>query len=188
MSLQRSFSNRNPVLRPLPLLCFLSACLVGPATALEDDSEQPVYIEANTAFYDKKTDRSTYTGDVVLIQGSLHLKSDKLVAYSPGGRVEKVIAYGDPVRFRQTPKPGEEEIHGTSKQAEYYVDQDLIILIDNAIVHQGQNEYASDRIEYDQINDVIKAGEASSDTKRVKIILHPKTEEPSDSSTSQTKQ
>nr|BAL53523.1 hypothetical conserved protein [uncultured Gammaproteobacteria bacterium] len=146
------------------------------AFGLEEDSAQPVYIEANSAYYDKKIDQSTYTGNVVLVQGSLHLQADKLVAYSPGGKVEKVVAYGNPVRFRQQPKPGAEEIRGQSKQAEYYMEKKYIVLIGEAVVWQGKNEYTSDRIEYDQINDIVKAGEASSDAKRVKIILHPKTE------------
>ncbi len=160
-------------LAALWLLCWSA----GSVLALEEDSEQPVYIEANSAYYDKKTDQSTYTGKVILIQGSLHLNADKLVAYSPGGKVDKVIAYGNPVRFRQQPKPDAEEMRGESKQAEYYLERKYIVLIGDAVVWQGKNEYASDRIEYDQIKDIVKAGEASSDTKRVKIILHPKTEQ-----------
>ncbi len=155
----------------------LMLALMCPATrlpALEGDSEQPVYIEANSAYYDEKADRSTYSGNVVLVQGSLKVKSDKMVAYSPDGKVEKVVAYGNPVRFWQKPKPDDEEIHGTSKQAEYYIDKEVIILIGDAVVWQGENKYASERIEYDQVNGTIKAGEAKSDTKRVKIILHPK--------------
>jgi len=145
-----------------------------PLSALESDSQQPIYIEANSAFYDEKTDRSTYLGNVVLIQGSLKVLSDKMVAYSPGGEVEKVVCYGKPVRFWQKPKPDDEEIHGTSKQAEYYLDKEIIVLIGDAVVWQGTNKYTSERIEYDQANGTIKAGEAKSDTKRVKIILHPK--------------
>ncbi len=155
------------------LLC-LALFLPLPSPALEGDSEKPVYIEANSAHYDEKTDTSTYTGKVILIQGSLRVESDKMVAYSPGGEVKKVVAYGNPVRFWQKPKPDEEEIHGTSKKAEYYLDKDLIVLIGNAVVWQDGNKYASDRIEYDQANGLIRAGEPTSDTKRVKILLKPK--------------
>ncbi len=155
-------------------LIFALIIPVTPLQALEDDSEKPIYIEANSAFYDEKTDRSTYTGNVVLIQGSLKVLSDKMVAYLPNGEVEKVIFYGNPVRFWQQPKPNDEEIHGTSKRAEYYLDKEVIILIDDAVVWHGTNQYTSDRIEYDQKTGVIKAGEAKSDTKRVKIILNPK--------------
>lgn len=157
----------------------LSALLVlsTGAVALEDDSEKPVYIEANSAFYDEKEERSTYTGQVILIQGSLRVESDKLVAFSPGGEVKKVIAYGNPVRFRQKPKP-EGEIRGSAKRAEYDLDREVIVLIGDAVVWQNGNKYASDRIEYDQIKGIIKAGEPTSDTKRVKIILRPRKDKP----------
>ncbi len=156
------------------LLILMLIAVATPLQALEEDSEKPIYIEANSAFYDEKSDRSTYTGNVVLIQGSLKVLSDKMVAYLPNGEVEKVIFYGNPVRFWQKPKPDEEEIHGTSKRAEYYLDKEVIVLIDDAVVFHGTNKYTSDRIEYNQKTGVIKAGEARSDTKRVKIILNPK--------------
>jgi len=156
------------------LLIPMLIAVATPLWALEEDSEKPIYIEANSAFYDEKSDRSTYTGNVVLIQGSLKVLSDKMAAYLPNGEVEKVIFYGNPVRFWQKPKPDEEEIHGTSKRAEYYLDKEVIVLIDDAVVFHGTNKYTSDRIEYNQKTGVIKAGEAKSDTKRVKIILNPK--------------
>ncbi len=156
------------------LLILMLIAVATPLQALEEDSEKPIYIEANSAFYDEKSDRSTYTGNVVLIQGSLKVLSDKMVAYLPNGEVEKVIFYGNPVRFWQKPKPDEEEIHGTSKRAEYYLDKEVIVLIDDAVVFHGTNKYTSDRIEYEQKTGVIRAGEARSDTKRVKIILNPK--------------
>ncbi len=163
-------------MRLKPLFLLFALLPTGPATALEDDSEKPVYIEANSAYYDEKTDQSTYTGKVILIQGSLRVEADKLVAYSPGGEVKKVVAFGNPVRFWQKPEP-DEEIHGTARKAEYHLDREVIVLIGNAIVWQNGNKYTSDRIEYDQIKGIIKAGEPTSDTKRVKIILKPKKDE-----------
>ncbi|KXJ40635.1 MAG: hypothetical protein AXA67_10070 [Methylothermaceae bacteria B42] len=164
----------------LILLLFLFAS--SPAKALESDADQPIYIESNSAFYDEKTGKSIYTGDVIFKQGTLHIKADKIEAFTVKGELEKAIAYGNPVQFRQIPKPGKEEIRGTSKRAEYYVDRDTIVLIGDAVVHQGDNTYASDWIEYDQIKGTIKAGEKTSDTKRVKIILHPKNGDKNDKS------
>ena len=164
----------------LILLLFLFAS--SSAKALESDADQPIYIESNSAFYDEKTGKSVYTGDVIFKQGTLHIKADKIEAFTVKGELEKAIAYGNPVQFRQIPKPGKEEIRGTSKRAEYYVDRDTIVLIGDAVVHQGDNTYASDWIEYDQIKGTIKAGEKTSDTKRVKIILHPKNGDKNDKS------
>lgn len=162
----------------LPILLLLLLTLMSPRLLAQDsDSEQPVYIEADSAFYDEKTGTSTYTGNVILDQGDLHITADKVIATSNQGKLVKVVAYGKPVRFKQAPKPGKEAISGVAKQAEYLVDREYIILIKEAVVHQGENSYASDRIEYDQINGIVKAGETTSNSKRVKIILHPKTDD-----------
>jgi len=157
------------------VLVFL-ALVTTPATlwALESDTEQPIYIEADGATYDHNTGKSVYTGNVQVTQGSMLLNSDKLVVYMKLKRPFKIIATGKPVTFKQTPKPGDENIHGKSLTAEYYIDTELLVMIKEAVVWQGDNTYASERIEYDRKNAIVKAGQASSNGKRVHITLHPK--------------
>ncbi len=150
--------------------------LTAPAWSLDDDSRQPIYIEADAATYDDNTGVSVYTGSVEISQGSMLLNSDKLVVYTKDRKPFKFIATGNPVTFKQTPKPGDEDVHGRSQTAEYYTDTELLVMIEKAVVRQGQDTYASERIEYDRKNAIVKAGQASSNGKRVHITLHPKTE------------
>jgi lipopolysaccharide export system protein LptA len=147
-----------------------------PTLSLEDDSRQPIYIEADGATYDDNTGVSIYTGGVEVSQGSMLLNSDKLVVYTKDRKPYKFVATGNPVTFKQTPKPGDEDVHGRSLTAEYYTDTELLVMIEKAVVRQGQDTYASERIEYDRKNAIVKAGQASSNGKRVHITLHPKTE------------
>lgn len=142
--------------------------------ALQSDTEQPIYIEADGATYDHNTGISTYTGNVQVTQGSMLLNSDKLVVFMKTKRPFKIVATGKPVTFKQTPKSGGEDVHGKSFTAEYYIDTELLIMIKKAVVWQGDNTYASERIEYDRKNAIVKAGQASSNGKRVHITLHPK--------------
>ena len=142
--------------------------------ALETDSQQPIYIEADGATYDDNTGKSVYTGNVEVTQGSMLLRSDELVVYTKARRPFKIVATGKPVTFKQTPKPGDEDVHGKSFTAEYYIDTELLVMIEKAVVWQGKNTYASERIEYDRKNSIVKAGQASSNGKRVHITLHPK--------------
>lgn len=143
------------------------------AFALKSDRDQPITIDSNTATYDENKAVSIYTGNVDLVQGSLRVKSDKLVVYLRDGRVEKMVATGKPARFRQIPAEGKEEMRGKSLKAEYYPSKELLILIDDAIVWQGNNTYASEIIKYDSKNAIVRAGEKSTDTKRVRVILNP---------------
>ncbi len=154
----------------LALLCGLTA----PAWSLESDSRQPIYIEADGATYDDNTGVSVYTGKVEITQGSMLLNSDKLVVYTEEHKPYKFVATGDPVTFKQTPKPGDEDIHGRALTAEYYTDTELLVMLEKAVVWQGKDTYASERIEYHRKHGIVKAGQASSNGKRVHITLHPK--------------
>lgn len=143
--------------------------------ALKSDADQPVVIDSNAATYDDNTAISTYTGDVVATQGSLEVKSDKLVVYFKDGDVNKLVATGKPARFKQMPDHGG-EITGKALTGEYYPDQSLLILIKEAVVWQDGNTYASELIRYDSKNAIVRAGEQASDAKRVRVILKPKSE------------
>lgn len=164
--------------RAKAILCLaLISGLQAPAWSLESDSSQPIYIEADGATYDDKTGVSVYTGQVEVTQGSMLLNSDKLVVYTKDRKPYKFVATGEPVTFKQTPKPGAEDVHGRALTAEYYTDTELLVMIEKAVVWQGKDTYASERIEYDRKNAIVKAGQASSRGKRVHITLHPKEKE-----------
>ena len=142
--------------------------------ALESDSEQPITIDSNTATYDDATATSTYTGNVISIQGSIRVNSDKLVVYFVDGDAEKLVFTGNKAKFKQTPSEGAEDITGEALTGEYYPKKDLLILINDATVWQGNATYSSNLIEYDIKTSLVKAGEKSSNAKRVHVILKPK--------------
>lgn len=141
--------------------------------ALEGDAQEPVSIESNSGFYDDKKGLSIYTGKVIVIQGSLRMDADKVVVHMENREIQKLVATGEPVRFKQTPEEGKEDVHGHALIAEYYPETKLLIMINEAVVWQGNNSTASERIEYDRISAVVKAGDTSSADKRVHVILQP---------------
>jgi lipopolysaccharide export system protein LptA len=141
---------------------------------LEGDTAQPVSIESNSGFYDDKKGVSIYTGKVVIIQGSMRIDADKVVVYMKNREIQKLVATGTPAKFQQTPEEGKEDVHGNALTAEYYPETKLLIMIEEAVVWQGKNSTASERIEYDRIAEVVKAGDSGSENKRVHVILQPK--------------
>jgi lipopolysaccharide export system protein LptA len=159
------------------ILCFwmlLVVCFSAELSALESDPDQPITIDSNTATYDDVTATSTYTGNVISIQGSIKVNSDKLVVYFVDGDAEKLVFTGDKAKFKQTPNPGAEDITGEALIGEYYPKKNLLLLINEATVWQGSATYTSDLIEYDSKRSIVKAGEKSSDAKRVHVLLKPK--------------
>lgn len=144
------------------------------ALALDTDSEQPVYIDSDHAVYDEKSEISTYTGKVVATQGSIRIDADKLVVYLKGGDIIKLVATGNPSKFEQLPAEGKEKIYGVGLINEFYPEKDLLIFMKKASVWQGDAKQSSEYIEYDTKNSLLKAGEKSSDGKRVHSVIKPK--------------
>lgn len=159
----------NNLLLASCLLLFSTASL-----ALESDKDQPITIDSNTATYDDATETSIYTGNVISIQGSLRVESDKLVVYFKDGDADKLVFTGNKARFKQTPSEGGKDITGESMTGEYYPKKNLLVLIEKATVWQGNGTYSSELIEYDSRNSVVKAGETASDAKRVHVTIQPK--------------
>ncbi len=147
------------------------------AFALESDKDQPITIDSNTATYDDASATSIYTGNVISIQGSLRVESDKLVVHFIDGDADKLVFTGNKAKFKQTPKEGDEDITGEALTGEYYPKKNLLILIEKATVWQGNGTYSSELIEYDSRNSVVKAGETTSDAKRVHVTLQPKSKD-----------
>ncbi len=142
--------------------------------ALESDANQPITIDSNAATYDDKTSLSTYSGNVIAIQGSIKVNSDKLVVHFKNGEAEKLVFTGKPARFRQTPNVGAKDIVGEALTGEFYPQRNLLVLIENAVVNQGNGTYSSDYVEYDIKSSLVKAGEKAGENKRVHVILKPK--------------
>ena len=152
----------------------LTSCYCTGLWALESDADQPITIDSNTATYDDATSTSIYTGNVISIQGSIKVNSDKLVVYFLDGEADKLVFTGNKAKFRQTPSVGEDDVTGEALTGEYYPKKNLLVLIKEATVWQGNGTYSSDHIEYNSKTSVVKAGENNTDAKRVHVLLQPK--------------
>ncbi|PCI20819.1 MAG: lipopolysaccharide transport periplasmic protein LptA [Piscirickettsiaceae bacterium] len=144
-----------------------------PLWALSSDKNQPVEVEADNFNLDDAKKITTYSGHVIITQGSMQIKADKVTILGSRGNTEKVIAIGNPVKFKQQPEDGQGLIRGEAQRFEYLVTKDTLTLINKATLWQNGNTFASDRIVYDSKRSIIKAGDNSSGSKRVKITLQP---------------
>lgn len=145
-----------------------------PAGALESDSEQPMFVEADAAELDEKQSISLYLGNVEVQQGSMRILADEvLVHHKPNRQPQKIIAIGNPVRYRQLLDNEPEEVHASAQRMEYEADREEITLIDNAELIQGDDRFASDRIVYNRITDRLTAGTSARGRERVKIRIEP---------------
>lgn len=152
----------------LSLMLFSGATL-----ALSDDKNQAIELEADSVDIRESEGISVYQGNVILRQGSIEVNADKVTVQHKSGKPTKVLATGSPVRFRQRPGDGKPDINGQADQVEYRVDSEELILSGKARLSQGKDSFASDRIVYDRVKAVVKAGAAAKGSERVRITIQP---------------
>ena len=158
----------------LPALLGLMLVLMAPrAAALESDTRQPMLIEADKVEVDEGKGTSLYLGHVQVDQGSMRLLADQVTVHHRADRRPRyVIARGQPSFFKQLLDGDEGEMQAYANRMDYDVERDLLILTDKALVIQGQDRIASDRIVYDRAQSRVQAGGDS----RVRIIITPEDE------------
>lgn len=162
------------VARRLLAAGLLAALLPLPAAALEDDQNQPIYIEADAAELDDLQAISLYIGNVDVRQGSIRILADEvLVHHGADRKPQKIIAIGAPVRYRQLLDDDPQEVEGQARRMEYEANREEITLIDNAVLTQGEDRFASDRIVYNRATERVTAGTSARGRERVRIRFEP---------------
>ncbi|HEB97388.1 MAG TPA: lipopolysaccharide transport periplasmic protein LptA [Sedimenticola thiotaurini] len=158
----------------IPVAALLLALLPVLATALPEDSRQPITMEADGVEIDDGTGVSVYEGNVVVDQGSIHLTADRVVVTRKPNGANHIVASGNPTTFRQRVEGKREPIRGRSRKAEYDTDSEVVILIGDAVVTQGKDSFASDRIVYDRVRGQVRAGARAKGKQRVRVTIQPK--------------
>ncbi len=167
---------------PRVFLCSLWLSLSGPIAALESDVEQPITVEADSMDIDDGARTSVYRGNVVLHQGTITLKASKVTVIQGKGKgdSDRIVAEGTPAILRQLPDGKQEHIEGRARRMEYSVDSELLLLIGQASLKQGNDNFRSDRIAYDRKKAMIKAGKSAQGNQRVRITIGSKNKENTD--------
>lgn len=163
----------------IPVICLLLLPLS--ALAEKADRDKPVNLEADTVTVDDAKRISTYEGNVVLVQGTLNIRSDKMVVTEDAEGFQHGTAYGNPAYFRQKREGFDEYIEGWGKRIEYDNRTDKVELFTEARMKKNQDEVHGNFISYDgktELFNVIGGGKeaasASNPRGRVRAVMQPK--------------
>ncbi len=142
------------------------------AMALTGDTDQPINIDSAQQAVDMLANTVTLTGTVVVKQGSIDIRADKVVITRPNGvqGKEVVEGYGNPVTFYQMQDSGK-PVKGHAQKVRYELANDYVVLTGDAYLEQLDSNVKGDRITY-----LVKKQqmEAFSDKgKRVTTVLIP---------------
>jgi lipopolysaccharide export system protein LptA len=159
------------------LFASLFVALSSPVLAEKTDREKPVHLEADSVTLDDIKKVSVFEGNVLLIQGTLVLRADRVEARQDGDGLQNVSARGNPVSFRQKRDGVDEFIEGFASQAEYDSVQSVLRLIGDARLRKGGDEIRGSQITYDaktEFYKVIGQQGATGSSGRVRVIIRPK--------------
>lgn len=147
------------------------------ALAEKADRDKPVHLEADTVTLDDIRKISTYVGNVILSQGTLMLRADRIQVMQKDGGLDSVVATGRPVAFRQKLDGKNEFIEGFAERIEYSGATSNVELIGQARLRRGDDELRGARISYNASTEFYRVEgrpDAQSPAGRVRAVIRPK--------------
>jgi lipopolysaccharide export system protein LptA len=157
------------------VLC--AALLAPPVHAEKADRDKPVNLEADAVTLDDIRKISVYEGNVVVSQGTMMLHADRVQVTQNAGGLDKVIATGRPVTFRQKVDGRDEFIEGFAKRIEYDNGKGQLELIGEAQLMRGSDELRGAQISYNantEFYKVVGQPDATTPAGRVRAVIRPK--------------
>lgn len=145
---------KRSLLLNLPLLAVFGFAMQ--AHAERADRSQPVNIEASRGSVDDRNKVHVFEGNVVLTQGTLVIKGQKLVVTQGADGFQSGVATGtdkQPATFRQKRDNSDEYIEGEAERIEYDSRAERARLYNRAWVKSGGDEVHGQYIEYDSMTE-----------------------------------
>jgi lipopolysaccharide export system protein LptA len=177
---------RIATLRAVLLLwCALPAIVAAPASAEKADREKPINFSADQpAEVDFEKRVGTLRGNVVITQGTMTIRADRIDFKQNPDNSLSATAYGNPVSFRQKKDDSDEYYEGYAQRAVYDGQKQLLELFDRALLKQGNDEIRSNYVSYNSSTGIFKA-EGRPDApgtegpgERVRGVFQPRADSP----------
>lgn len=152
-----------------------------PALAEKADRDRPIHLEADQANVDDASKISTFIGNVVLTQGTLIIRADRMVVKQDAEGFQYGTAYGNPATFRQKREGYDEYVDGRGERLEYDGRADKVQFFNRAWLRRGQDEVSGNYISYDSNTEFFQvigggkqAATESNPRGRVRAVIQPK--------------
>lgn len=160
------------LLKPIVLVFILSLFFFN-SFALKSDKDQPIDISADSLQIDDSKNISIYEGNVDLVQGSLHIKADKITFYfNDNNDLLYIKMIGSPARLKQLNEE-HKQITGHAQKMKYEDKSSILTLMGNAEFKSDKDQIQSNLIIVNTDNDSIQAGTKQAND-RVHITILPK--------------
>jgi lipopolysaccharide export system protein LptA len=156
-----------------------------PAHAEKADRDKPINFAGDTGDANLQARGGTLAGHVIVTQGTLEIRADRIVFRQNADNTLSATAYGNPVALRQKRDGVDEYYEGYAQRLEYDGSKELVELFDNALLKRGLDEIRSNYVSYNTATELFKAeGRAGTvpdpagPGARVRGMFQPKSETP----------
>lgn len=141
----------------LPIAVFTAFLPARTVHAQNDDKKQPINYSANSGDVNYQTKVGNLSGNVVITQGTMTIRADRIVFKQNPDNSVSATAYGNPITFRQKREGVDEYFEGYAQRAEYDGEKTLLELFDRALLKRGQDEIRSNYISYNTRTELFRA-------------------------------
>ena len=173
------------------IILLLGMAAAGGAQAEKADASKPTNIEANQMAYDDVKQINTFTGEVVLVRGTLILKADRMVVTQDPAGYQYATLYarrGEKATFRQKRDGGPTlwiegeaadriEYDTKSEIAKFYVNARVRLLDGARPTDEVEGEFISydSKQEFYSVNNTAN-GPSKAGAGRIKATIQPRNE------------
>lgn len=160
--------------------CCMFALAGAVAHAEKADRGKPINLEADRVTVDDIKQVSTFEGNVVLTQGTLVIRGDRMEVRQDSEGFKYGTTWGNPAYFRQKREGFDEYIEGRAERIEYDGRADKMQMFNRASMKRAQDEVRGNYISYDatteffQVAGAGKAASPDSPDRRVRAVMQPR--------------
>jgi lipopolysaccharide export system protein LptA len=155
------------------------------AWAEQADRNKPINFSGDTGDADLQARGGTLAGNVIITQGTLSIRADRIVFRQNADNSLSATAHGNPVAVRQKRDGVDEYYEGYAQRIEYDGAKELVELFERALLKRGQDEIRSNYVSYNIGTEVFKAegrpntaGDPAGPGARVRGMFQPKSDVP----------
>lgn len=174
-------ARRSTILPRCLALIVAVAFAAVPAHAEKADRNKPIQLEADRVTVDDAKQISTFSGNVVLTQGSMVLRGEKMEVRQDKDGFRHGTTWGNLAYFKQKREGADELIEGWAERIEYDSRADKVQMFNRALLKRGQDEARGNYISYDVASEFFQVdggGTKSASPRpgegRVRITIQPK--------------
>ena len=145
------------------------------------DRDKPINLEADRVTVDDAKQVSVFEGSVVLTQGTLVIRADRMEVRQDNDGFKHGTATGNLAYFRQKREGYDENIEGWAERIEYDGRADKMQMFARASMKRGEDEVRGNYISYDAATEFFqvtgggaKAATPNNPDGRVRAVLQPK--------------